>query len=104
MALLSIGEILDLGNSANMSSYVPYSALEYNGTGAISGISGSAIAGGIESSVVSSIVSGMVSGKVDQSAFDNCCSAMSSEFSAKLDTSASGMFQPSGDYYSAGNP
>ena len=65
MALLSIGEILDLGNSANMSSYIPYSALDYDPTGAISGIRGSAIAGGVESSVVSSIVSSMVSGKAD---------------------------------------
>lgn len=82
MALLSIGEILDLGNSANMSSYIPYSALDYDPTGAISGISGSAIAGGVESSVVSSIVSSMVSGKADQSALEDCCSSMSSVVSS----------------------
>lgn len=82
MALLSIGEILDLGNSVNMSSYIPYSALDYNPTGAISGISGSAIAGGVESSVVSSIVSSMVSGKADQSALEDCCSSMSSVVSS----------------------
>ena len=108
--ILSIGELLDLGNSANMSAYVPYSGLEYNASGAISGISGSAIAGGIESSVVSSIVSSMVSGKADQSAVEECCSAMSAEVSAKLDASASSLFQPSGnympsgEYYSASNP
>ena len=108
--ILSIGELLDLGNSANMSAYIPYSGLEYNASGAISGISGSAIAGGIESSVVSSIVSSMVSGKADQSAVEDCCSAMSSEVSAKLDATASSLFQPSGnyqpsgDYYSATNP
>ena len=108
--ILSIGELLDLGNSANMSAYIPYSGLEYNASGAISGISGSAIAGGIESSVVSSIVSSMVSGKADQSAVDSCCSAMSAEVSAKLDATASSLFQPSGnyqpsgDYYSATNP
>lgn len=108
--ILSIGELLDLGNSANMSAYIPYSGLEYNASGAISGISGSAIAGGIESSVVSSIVSSMVSGKADQSAVEDCCSAMSAEVSAKLDATASSLFQPSGnympsgDYYSATNP
>ena len=108
--ILSIGELLDLGTAANMSAYVPYSGLEYNASGAISGISGSAIAGGIESSVVSSIVSSMVSGKADQSAVDSCCSAMSAEVSAKLDATASSLFQPSGnympsgEYYSATNP
>lgn len=108
--ILSIGELLDLGNSANMSAYIPYSGLEYNASGAISGISGSAIAGGLESSVVSSIVSSMVSGKADQSAVEDCCSAMSAEVSAKLDASASSLFQPSGnympsgEYYSATNP
>lgn len=119
MALLSIGEILDLGNSANMSSYIPYSALDYDPTGAISGISGSAIAGGVESSVVSSIVSSMVSSKADQSALEDCCSSMSSVVSSiqndvsgissyvsgltgeYLDKSASSMFAPSGNYMSA---
>ena len=119
MALLSIGEILDLGNSANMSSYIPYSALDYDPTGAISGISGSAIAGGVESSVVSSIVSSMVSGKADQSALEDCCSSMSSVVSSiqndvssissyvsgltgeYLEKSASSLFAPSGNYMSA---
>lgn len=119
MALLSIGEILDLGNSANMSSYIPYSALDYDPTGAISGISGSAIAGGVDSSVVSSIVSSMVSGKADQSALEDCCSSMSSVVSSiqndvsgissyvsgltgeYLEKSASSMFAPSGNYMSA---
>ena len=121
--ILSIGELLDLGNSAATAGLVPYSALEYDGTGRISGISGSAIAGGVDSAVVSSIVSSYVesgvSGKVDQSAFDDCCSSVQSALSGKLDASASGqfapsgdymdrsassMFQPSGDYYSASNP
>ena len=96
--ILSIGELLDLGTAANMSAYIPYSGLNYNASGAISGISGSAIAGGIESSVVSSIVSSMVSGKADQSAVDSCCSAMSAEVSAKLDATASSLFQQSGEY------
>ena len=119
MALLSIGEILDLGNSANMSSYIPYSALDYDPTGAISGISGSAIAGGVDSSVVSSIVSSMVSSKADQSALEDCCSSMSSVVSSiqndvsgissyvsgltgeYLEKSASSLFAPSGNYMSA---
>lgn len=96
--ILSIGELLDLGNSANMSAYIPYSGLEYNASGAISGISGSAIAGGVESSVVSSIVSSMVSGKVDQSAFEQCCDEVHSALDEKMDKSASGYFQPSGEY------
>lgn len=102
--ILSIGELLDLGNSAATAGLIPYSALEFNGSGDISGISGSAIAGGVDSAVVSSIVSSYVSSKVDQSAFDDCCSAMSSVVSSKLDASASSLFQPSGDYYSASNP
>lgn len=106
--ILSIGELLDLGNSAATAGLIPYSALGYDGTGRISGISGSAIAGGVDSAVVSSIVSSYVqsgiSGKVDQSAFDDCCSAMSSVVSSKLDASASSLLQPIGDYYSASNP
>ena len=106
--ILSIGELLDLGNSAATAGLIPYSALDYDGTGRISGISGSAIAGGVDSAVVSSIVSSYVesgiSGKVDQSAFDNCCSSVQSALSGKLDASASGQFQPSGEYYSASNP
>ena len=102
--ILSIGELLDLGNSAATAGLIPYSALEYNGSGAISGISGSAIAGGVDSAVVSSIVSSYVSSKVDKSAFDNCCSSVQSALSGKLDASASGQFAPSGDYYPASNP
>lgn len=103
-AILSIGELLDLGNSAATAGLIPYSALDYDGTGRISGISGSAIAGGVDSAVVSSIVSSYVSSKVDQSAFDVCCSSVQSALSGKLDASASGQFAPSGDYYSASNP
>ncbi len=100
--ILSIGELLDLGNSAATAGLIPYSALEYNGSGDISGISGSAIAGGVDTTVVSSIASSYVesgiSGKVDKSAFDNCCSSVQSALSGKLDASASGQFAPSGDY------
>lgn len=99
--ILSIGELLDLGNSASTAGLIPYSALEYNGSGDISGISGSAIAGGVDTTVVSSIASSYVesgiSGKVDQSAFDDCCSAMSSVVSSKLDASASSLFALSSD-------
>lgn len=125
----------------NLSSKVDYSAIEYNQYNEITGISGSAIAGGLNSAVVSSIassyaesaasskqdISGMsawipwsssgvfqpsgsyqtagdyafnssLSSKVDQSAFDDCCSAVHSALDDKLDKSASGQFAPSGDY------
>ena len=52
-------------------------------------------------SSISSFVSGIssdISSKVDQSAFDDCCSAMHSALDDKLDKSASGDFAPSGDY------
>ena len=105
MSILSIGELLDLGNSASTAGLVPYSALEYNASGDISGISGSAIAGGVDTTIVSSIASSYVesgvSSKVDQSAFDECCSAMSAVVSGKLDASASSQFQQSGDYADA---
>ena len=100
--ILSIGELLDLGNSAATAGLIPYSALEFNGSGDISGISGSAIAGGVDTTIVSAIASSYVesgiSSKVDQSAFDDCCSSVQSALSGKLDSSASGQFQPSGDY------
>lgn len=147
----------------NMSEKISYSALGYNGNGEISGISGSAIYGGLDSAAVSSIASSYaesaissisgwsgdfssisskidwssssvfqpsgdyaynsslssyiptsasgqfqpsgdyaynssLSSKVDQSAFDDCCSAVHSALDDKLDKSASGQFAPSGDY------
>ena len=123
----------------NMSEKISYSSLEYNGNGEISGISGSAIYGGLDSATVSSIASSYaesaissisgwsgdfssisskidwsssgvfqpsgdyaynssLSSKVDQSAFDDCCSAVHSALDDKLDKSASGQFAPSGDY------
>ena len=110
----------------NMSSKVDYSAIEHNTYGEVTGISGSAIAGGLNSATVSAIASSYAesaaSSKVDQSAFDNCCSAMSGYVSALqtdmssisasvsavtgqtgnyIDWSASGTFQPSGSYVSA---
>ena len=94
--ILSIGDLLGVGGGADpsaLSAYIPFSGLNYSGD-KITGISGSAIAGGVESSVVSSIVSSMVSGKVDQSAFDDCCSSVQSALSSKMDASASGDFYP----------
>lgn len=109
-----------------ISSSINYSALEYNPYGEVTGISGSAIAGGLDSATVSAIASSYaesaVSSKVDQSAFDDCCSAMSGYVSALqtdvssisasvsavtgntgnyIDWSASGTFQPSGNYMSS---
>lgn len=47
MAVVKIGELLGLGvDESALSSYVPYSSLEYNADSQITGISGSAIAGG----------------------------------------------------------
>ena len=73
----------------NLSGKIGYSALEYNPTGEISGISGSAIAttdparvSAIASSYAESAVSSIsawsgyfssISGKADQSAFEQCC-------------------------------
>ena len=97
--ILSIGELLGVGGGvapSALSAYIPFSGLNYSGE-KITGISGSAIAGGVESSVVSSIVSSMVSGKVDQSAFDDCCSSVKSSLSSKMDASASGKFYPGGN-------
>lgn len=121
--ILSIGELLDLGGSASTAGLIPYSALEYSAQ-KITAISGTAIGGqgggGVDPATVSAIASSYVesgvSGKVDQSAFDNCCSSMSSVVSSLetsvtsmssvvsgltgdyLEKSASSMFQPSGDY------
>lgn len=98
----------------NMAEKISYSALEYNGSGYISGISGSAIAGGLDSATVSAIASSYaesaissisgwsgdfssISSKVDQSAFEQCCDEVHSALDDKLDKSASGMFQPSAD-------
>lgn len=97
--ILSIGELLGVGGGvapSALSAYIPFSGLNYSGD-KITGISGSAIAGGVESSVVSSIVSSMVSGKVDKSAFDNCCSSVQSSLSSKMDASASSNFYPTGN-------
>ncbi len=113
--ILSIGELLDLGGSASTAGLIPYSALEYSSQ-KITAISGTAIGGNVDSATVTAIVSSAVSGKVDQSAFDQCCSSMSSVVSSLetsvtsmssvvsgltgdyLEKSASSMFQPSGDY------
>lgn len=77
-----------------LSGYVPYSAISGNDN-VISSINGSGISGnggGADMSAVSAVASSYAqsaaSGKVDQSAFDDCCSAMSAAVSAKLDSSA----------------
>lgn len=80
----------------NMSSKVDYSAIEYNQYNEITGISGSSIAGGINSAVVSSIASSYAesaaSSKQDISGM-----------SAWIPWSSSGVFQPSGSYQTAGD-
>ena len=98
----------------NLSGKIGYSALEYNPTGEISGISGSAIAttdparvSAIASSYAESAVSSIsawsgyfssISSKADQSALEQCCDEVHSALDEKLDASASSQFQPSGDY------
>lgn len=83
------------GISADMSAYVPFSGLEYNDNGDISGISGSSIAGGLDSAAVSSIASSYAESAISS------ISRWSGDFSSissKIDWSSSGVFQPSGDY------
>ena len=98
----------------NLSGKIGYSALEYNSTGEITGISGSAIAttdpsivSAIASSYAESAVSSIsswsgyfssISSKADQSALEQCCDEVHSALDEKLDASASSQFQPSGDY------
>ena len=116
MAILSIGELLGMGPS-ELSGLIPYSGLDYSGT-VITGISGSAIGGqgGTDSATVSAIASAYAesaaSSKVDSSAFDDCCSSVNlalsgisgavsgvtSQTGNYIDWSASGDFQPAGDY------
>jgi hypothetical protein len=84
----------------NMAEKISYSALEYNNNGDISGISGSAIAGGLDSAAVSSIASSYAESAISS------ISGWSGDFSSissKIDWSSSGVFQPSGDYQTAGD-
>lgn len=75
----------------NLSSKVDYSAIEYNGYGQISGISGSAIAGGMDSATVSAIASAYT-----ESAFSSISSwtADFSSISSKADQSSLSAYQP----------
>ena len=123
--ILSIGELLDLGNSAATAGLIPYSALEYSAQ-VITGISGTAIGGqgGTDSATVSAIASAYAesaaSGKLDNSAsstwypmtgnpsgfltgVDLSPYAYASSVSAKLDASASSQFAPAGDYQPSGD-
>lgn len=70
---------------SSMSSYVPYSAIDNNGIGQVTGINGSAIAGGVDSASVSSIASSVASAYTE-SAF--------SSLSSKADSSALSAYQP----------
>lgn len=70
---------------SGMSSYVPYSAIDNNGIGQVTGINGSAIAGGLDSASVSSIASSVASAYTE-SAF--------SSLSSKADSSALSAYQP----------
>ena len=72
----------------NLSGKVDYSAIEYNQDNEITGISGSAIAA---ASIDSAFVSGVASAYAESAA------------SSKIDWSSSGVFQPSGNYQTAGD-
>lgn len=90
MAIVHLGNVLQgTAYSSGIDTRIPWSALEYSGgTQVITGISGSAIGGNIDSATVSAIASSYVESGV----------------SGKMDASASSQFAPSGDYYSATNP
>ena len=79
----------------NLSSKVDYSAIEYNQYNEITGISGSAIAGGINSAMVSSIASSVAS-SYTESAFSSISSwtADFSSISSKADSSSLSAYQP----------
>ena len=78
----------------NLSGKIGYSALEYNPTGEISGISGSAIAT-TDPARVSAIASSYAESAVSSI---SAWSGYFSSISSKMDASASSQFQPSGDY------
>ena len=85
---------------SSMSAYIPYSGLEYNQGGNITGISGSAIYAALDSGTVSAIASSYAESAISS------ISGWSADFSAissKIDWSSSGVFQPSGDYQTAGD-
>lgn len=70
---------------SGMSAYVPYSSIDNNSIGQVTGINGSAIAGGVDSASVSSIASSVASAYTE-SAF--------SSLSSKADSSALSAYQP----------
>jgi hypothetical protein len=75
----------------NLSGKIGYSALEYNPAGEISGISGSAIAGGIDSAFVSSVASSYAESAVSGI---SAWSGYFSSISSKADSSALSSYQP----------
>jgi len=80
---------------SGMSSYVPYSAVNHNTVGQVTGINGSAIAGSIDSATVSSIASSVAS-SYTESAFSSISSwtAEFSSISSKADSSSLSAYQP----------
>ena len=85
---------------SSMSAYIPFSGLDYNQGGRITGISGSAIYAALDSSTVSAIASSYAESAISS------ISGWSGDFSSissKIDWSSSGVFQPSGDYQTAGD-
>ena len=120
MAIVHLGNILPgTAYASGLDTRIPWSALEYyGGTEVITGISGSAIGGNIDSATVSAIASSYVvsgvSGKMDSSASSQFQPSGDYAYTSSLtgyqptgdyayNSSLSG-YQPSGDYYSATNP
>ena len=92
MPMMKIGKTVFMGEAPT--AYIPYSALEYNETGAISGISGSSLAGGegggIDSATCSAIASSYaesaVSSKANSSSLSSYVPYSSLEYSADSTT------------------
>ena len=85
---------------SSMSAYIPFSGLDYNQGGRITGISGSAIYAALDSSTVSAIASSYAESAISSI---SGWSADFSSISSKIDWSSSGVFQPSGNYQTAGD-
>ena len=80
---------------SGMSSYVPYSAVDHNIVGQVTGINGSAIVGSLDSATVSSIASSVASAYTESALSSiSSWSADISSISSKADQSALAAYQP----------
>ena len=80
---------------SGMSSYVPYSAMDHNIVGQVTGINGSAIVGSLDSATVSSIASSVASAYTESALSSiSFWSADISSISSKADASSLTAYQP----------